>query len=38
MISQWSASLHSSNCRFNADAKIGHSFAILLASVGALRP
>jgi hypothetical protein len=26
-----------SNCRFNADANTGHGFAILLASVGALR-
>jgi hypothetical protein len=25
------------NCRFNADANTGHGFAILLASVGALR-
>jgi hypothetical protein len=25
------------SCRFNADANIGHGFAILLASVGALR-
>jgi hypothetical protein len=26
-----------SNYRFNADAKIGHGFAILMASFGALR-
>lgn len=25
------------NCRFNADANIGHRFAILMAYVGALR-
>jgi len=25
------------NCRFNADANTGHRFAILMASVGALR-
>jgi hypothetical protein len=29
--------LHWSNCRFNADANNGHGFAILMASVGALR-
>ena len=28
---------HQHNCRFNADANTGHGFAILLASVGALR-
>ncbi|GEM_PF-4364113 len=27
-----------SNCRFNADANIGHAFGIFMASVGALRP
>ncbi len=26
------------NCRFNADANIGHRFAILMAYVGALQP
>ena len=26
------------NCRFNADAKAGHAFAIFMASVGTLRP
>jgi hypothetical protein len=26
------------NCRFNADANMGHRFAILMAHVGALRP
>jgi len=26
------------NCRFNADAKAGHGFAIFMASFGALRP
>lgn len=25
------------NCRFNADANTGHGFAIVMASVGALR-
>ena len=25
------------NCRFNADANMGHRFAILMAHVGALR-
>ncbi len=25
------------NCRFNADADSGHRFAILMASIGALR-
>jgi hypothetical protein len=28
---------HKPNWRFNADANTGHGFAILLASVGALR-
>jgi hypothetical protein len=27
-----------SNCRFNADANIGHAFGILMAYVGTLRP
>ena len=26
------------NCRFNADANIGHGFAIFMAYVGALQP
>ncbi len=26
-----------SNCRFNADANMGHHFAILMAHVGTLR-
>lgn len=26
------------NCRFNADANMGHSFAIWMAHVGALQP
>jgi len=28
---------HQPNCRFNADANMGHRFAILMAHVGALR-
>jgi hypothetical protein len=26
------------NCRFNADANIGHAFGIFMAYVGALQP
>jgi hypothetical protein len=32
------APTHKPNCTFNADANTGHGFAILLASVGTLRP
>jgi hypothetical protein len=32
------ASAHKPNESFNADANIGHRFAILMANVGALRP
>jgi hypothetical protein len=31
------AFVHQPNCRFNADANMGHRFAILMAHVGALR-
>ena len=31
------AYVHQPNCRFNADANMGHCFAILMAHVGALR-
>jgi hypothetical protein len=31
-------SAHQPNESFNADANIGHRFAILMANVGALRP
>jgi hypothetical protein len=37
MTTQVRAYAHQPNCRFNADANMGHAFGIFMAHVGTLR-